>query len=88
MGNEHISFEASIIDRALDLNKWLRILLQTAKIGSLTDVTESEDPEGLRVFYYLVQDLKGLVFSLISLHFKVCIPNLFPVFLGHGLGLD
>lgn len=29
------------------------------------------DPEGLRVFYYLVQDLKCLVFSLISLHFKI-----------------
>lgn len=45
--------------------------IETAKIGSLVDVTESEDPEGLRVFYYLVQDLKALVFSLISLHFKV-----------------
>lgn len=44
---------------------------QTAKIGSLVDVTESADPEGLRVFYYLVQDLKALTFSLISLHFKV-----------------
>lgn len=44
---------------------------KTAKIGSLVDVNESEDPEGLRVFYYLVQDLKALVFSLISLHFKV-----------------
>lgn len=48
-----------------------RSLIQTAKIGSLVDVTESADPEGLRVFYYLVQDLKALVFSLISLHFKV-----------------
>ena len=45
--------------------------LQTAKIGSLVDVTESQDPEGLRVFYYLVQDLKALVFSLIALHFKI-----------------
>ncbi|KAL7628468.1 hypothetical protein AAE478_002671 [Parahypoxylon ruwenzoriense] len=44
---------------------------QTAKIGSLIDVTESADPEGLRVFYYLVQDLKALVFSLTSLHFKI-----------------
>ena len=44
---------------------------QTAKIGSLQDVQESSDPEGLRVFYYLVQDLKALVFSLINLHFKV-----------------
>ncbi|KAK0980471.1 Protein mago nashi [Friedmanniomyces endolithicus] len=48
------------------------ISFETAKIGSLVDVNESEDPEGLRVFYYLVQDLKALVFSLISLHFKVC----------------
>lgn len=46
-------------------------VLQTAKIGSLVDVTESDDPEGLRVFYYLVQDLKALVFSLIALHFKI-----------------
>lgn len=50
--------------------------LQTAKIGSLVDVTESADPEGLRVFYYLVQDLKALVFSLISLHFKVWLASL------------
>lgn len=35
------------------------------------DVQGSEDPEGLRVFYYLVQDLKCLVFSLITLHWKV-----------------
>ena len=31
---------------------------QTAKIGSLADVNDSQDAEGLRVFYYLVQDLK------------------------------
>ncbi|TKA67441.1 Protein mago nashi [Friedmanniomyces simplex] len=47
------------------------ISFETAKIGSLVDVNESEDSEGLRVFYYLVQDLKALVFSLISLHFKI-----------------
>ena len=47
------------------------ISFETAKIGSLVDVQESQDPEGLRVFYYLVQDLKALVFSLIALHFKV-----------------
>ena len=41
---------------------------QTAKIGSLVDIQDSEDPEGLRVFYYLVQDLKvciSVVFGLI-----------------------
>ncbi|KAJ5082665.1 hypothetical protein N7532_011708 [Penicillium argentinense] len=48
-----------------------QISFETAKIGSMVDVVESEDPEGLRVFYYLVQDLKALVFSLISLHFKI-----------------
>lgn len=47
------------------------ISFETAKIGSLADVTGSQDPEGLRVFYYLVQDLKALVFSLIALHFKI-----------------
>mmetsp|Transcript_1007 Transcript_1007/g.2850 ORF Transcript_1007/g.2850 Transcript_1007/m.2850 type:complete len:147 (+) Transcript_1007:49-489(+) len=43
----------------------------TTKIGSLLDVQASKDPEGLRVFYYLVQDIKCLVFSLIGLHFRV-----------------
>lgn len=52
-------------------NLYICIPQQTAKIGSLVDVQESDDPEGLRVFYYLVQDLKCLVFSLIGLHFKV-----------------
>lgn len=47
---------------------------QCSKIGSLLDVQESNDPEGLRIFYYLIQDLKCLVFSLITLHFKVRFP--------------
>ncbi|KAG0345894.1 Protein mago nashi 2 [Podila humilis] len=34
------------------------VSFETAKIGSLVDVQDSEDPEGLRVFYYLVQDLR------------------------------
>ncbi|EWM23902.1 mago nashi [Nannochloropsis gaditana] len=42
-----------------------------AKIGSLLDVQDSKDPEGLRIFYYLVQDLRCLLFSLIGLHFKI-----------------
>ncbi|ORX34406.1 Mago nashi protein [Kockovaella imperatae] len=47
------------------------ISFETAKIGSLADVNESSDAEGLRVFYYLVQDLKCFIFSLVSLHFKI-----------------
>ncbi|KAF9600658.1 hypothetical protein IFM89_011241 [Coptis chinensis] len=31
------------------------ISFTTAKIGSLVDVNSSEDPDGLRIFYYLVQ---------------------------------
>ncbi|PJF18401.1 Protein mago nashi [Paramicrosporidium saccamoebae] len=45
--------------------------LETAKLGSLVDVQQSEDPEGLKAFYYLVQDLKSFVFSLVTSHFKV-----------------
>ena len=47
------------------------ISFATSKIGSLLDVQESKDPEGLRIFYYLVQDLKCFVFSLITLHFRI-----------------
>lgn len=47
------------------------VTLSTTKIGSLLDVQSSKDPEGMRVFYYVVQDLKALVFSLINLHVKL-----------------
>eukprot|EP00054_Salpingoeca_dolichothecata_P031896 m.265002 g.265002 ORF g.265002 m.265002 type:complete len:146 (-) comp28446_c0_seq1:104-541(-) len=47
------------------------IAFTTSKIGSLAEIANSKDPEGLRCFYYLVQDLKCFVFSLISLHFKI-----------------
>lgn len=33
------------------------ISFTTSKIGSLMDVQTSKDPEGLRIFYYLVQVL-------------------------------
>lgn len=47
------------------------ICFATSKIGFLADVQASKDPEGLSVFYYLVQDLKTFVFSLISFHFRI-----------------
>ncbi|KAK0407358.1 hypothetical protein QR680_019154 [Steinernema hermaphroditum] len=47
------------------------ISFTTSKVGSLGEVNKCDDPEGLRSFYYLVQDLKCLVFSLITLHFKI-----------------
>ena len=45
-------------------------LISTAKIGSLQDIIESNDPEGLKALYYLSQDLKGIFQSLMKAHFK------------------
>ncbi len=69
LGDEHISF--TVISILLISHHQQSFIIKTSKIGSLADVQNSKDPEGLRVFYYLIQDLKCLVFSLISLHFKV-----------------
>jgi hypothetical protein len=53
------------------------VCVQTSKIGSLTDVESSQDADGLKIFYFLVQDLRCFVFSLINLHFKarICSAN-------------
>ncbi|CDW52622.1 protein mago nashi [Trichuris trichiura] len=42
-----------------------------AKTLSLNDCDNSNDPGGMRTFYYLVQDLRSIVFSLIGMHFKI-----------------
>ena len=47
------------------------ISFTTSKIGAAAEVNQCGDPEGLKSFYYLVQDLKCFVFSLIGLHFKI-----------------
>lgn len=47
------------------------ICFTTSILGSITNVQETRDPEGLSNFYYFIQDLKSLVFSLVSIHFKV-----------------
>jgi protein mago nashi len=47
------------------------ISFTAAKIGSLQDISTTKDPEGMRVFWYLVQDLRCFVLSLISMHFKI-----------------
>ena len=46
------------------------ISFTTSKIGSLVDVNQSRDPDGLRCFYYLVQVICSLVFSTsVLLHY-------------------
>ncbi len=59
------------------------MMLLRNQIGSLLDVQDSNDPEGLRVFYYLIQDLKCFVFSLVNMHLKVGKeePRIFSFFL-------
>jgi protein mago nashi len=47
------------------------IAFTCCEIGSLVDIQNSTDPKGLTTFYYLTQDLKCLVMSLINLHFKI-----------------
>ncbi|KAI8470629.1 MAG: protein mago nashi 2 [Monoraphidium minutum] len=47
------------------------ICFNTTKLGSVLQVQQSKDPDGLRIFYYLVQDIKCFVFSLIAAHFKI-----------------
>ncbi|KAF4726908.1 hypothetical protein FOZ62_023377 [Perkinsus olseni] len=49
----------------------IHLSFTTSKIGSMHDVANSKDPDGLKTFYYLVQDLKCFVFSLIGLHFRI-----------------
>jgi protein mago nashi len=55
----------------------IHVRVVTAKLGSMADLRGGRDDEamtineGLRAFYYLVQDLKSLVFALISSHFKI-----------------
>ena len=47
------------------------IAFTCSEILSLVDIRDSPDPQGLAIFYYLTQDLKCLVMSLINLHFKI-----------------
>ncbi|THH10898.1 hypothetical protein EW146_g8225 [Bondarzewia mesenterica] len=52
------------------------IAFETAKIGSLADIQDSEDPEGLRVFYYLVQDLRLEIVAMAVLYLLPDLPSL------------
>jgi len=52
------------------------MLFSTSKFGSYGEVQKSNDPEGLTVFWYLVQDIKCFVLSLINAHFRVSLAKL------------
>ena len=61
----------------------------TSKIGSLVDVEDSKDAEGLKIFYFLVQDLRWFFLSfflLFSFPFSFVCVCFFPfLVVGHGL---
>lgn len=46
-------------------------IFRTKNISSIVAIKALPDADGLVTFYYLLQDLKVLIFSLICLHFKV-----------------
>lgn len=46
-------------------------IFKTKGINSIVSVKNEEDSNGLACFYYLIQDLKVMIFSLVSIHFKV-----------------
>lgn len=59
------------LEMVLDGGAGGRVALRTATIGSLLDVVASTDADGLRVFYYVVQDLRCFVFALLGMHYKI-----------------
>lgn len=46
-------------------------IFKTLNISSLASIKSQTDSNGMAVFYYLIQDIKVFIFSLISLHFKI-----------------
>ena len=66
-GNDHIAFEVSILTNRLVYSSthWY-ILYKDCQNWLPGAWSICEDPEGLRVFYYLVQDLKVGVFHHLS----------------------
>ncbi len=76
LGDEHISFTTSKIGSLVDVtaSKLVRDRaggLLSSGFSLTASCASLRDPAGLKAFYYLVQDLKCFVFSLIALHFKI-----------------
>lgn len=46
------------------------ISFTACEIASPADIRQCPDPEGLKIFYLVTQDLKSLVLMLMSCHFK------------------
>jgi protein mago nashi len=64
------------------------ISFTTSKIGSLVDVQTSNDPEGLRIFYYLVQVIPPSLFPNNRQHTSLHVGNvdyMFCLLLEHNL---
>jgi protein mago nashi len=46
-------------------------MFTTSKIGSYSEISNCKDEEGLSNFWYLMQDVKCFVLSLINAHFRI-----------------
>ena len=49
----------------------VHLSLCTNKISQQAEIAASKDPEGLQAFLFLVQDLRTMALTLISLHHKI-----------------
>mmetsp|Transcript_38531 Transcript_38531/g.44163 ORF Transcript_38531/g.44163 Transcript_38531/m.44163 type:complete len:171 (-) Transcript_38531:64-576(-) len=56
-----------------------KVYFKTSKFGSFLDIEKSKDPDGQRtnsnigstLYYYLLQDIKCFVFSLLNMRFRI-----------------
>jgi protein mago nashi len=63
IGNEHISFTCSNIGSVAEIDRFY-------KKENIEVTTDKPDPLGLKSFFYLGQDLRVLIQSLIKTHFS------------------
>ena len=57
------------------------ISFTTSKIGSLVDVNQSRDPDGLRCFYYLVQEFEDfIIIAFFPINFSLFFKDLFAFY--------
>ena len=52
-----------------------RKFFSTSKFGTIAEVKKCDDPSGLEVFWYFIQDIKCFALSLINAHYRVSRAN-------------
>ncbi len=70
-GGKNGTQELEVVLPSVSGDNGTEFFFSTSKLGSMSEVANSKDPKGLEKFYYLIQDLKCFIFSLINIHFRV-----------------